>query len=122
MIQTAENRNVKIVKGLQNGKGEVQIEPLIGPDELKQAGRLYAKVTLKPGCSIGYHTHQAESETYYILSGEAKYDDNGMTKMLKAGDVTYTALGAGHGIENISDKDLVFIGLILFHPEESAGV
>lgn len=118
MISLAGKREVKVIKGLQNGKGEVIMEHLLSPDELKQAGRLYAKVTLKKGCSIGYHTHQAESETYYILSGEAKYNDNGVEKILKAGDVSYTGSGEGHGIENVSDEDLVFMGLIIFHPEE----
>ena len=32
---------------------------------------------LEPGCSIGYHSHETNSEIIYILSGEARclYDD-----------------------------------------------
>lgn len=118
MISTEKTREPKIVKGLQNGKGEVIMEHLLGSDELKKAGRLYAKITLKKGCSIGYHEHHGESETYYILSGEGEYNDNGTKKILRAGDVSYTGGGEGHGIENVSDQDLVFMGLIIFHPEE----
>ncbi len=117
MIYSKKERSVQRVQNLQGGKGETMMELFLGQDELKRAGRLYAKVTLEPGCSIGYHTHQAESETYYILAGEGKYDDNGVEKILHAGDVSYTGPGCGHGIENVSDQRLVFIALILFHPE-----
>ncbi|WP_302359906.1 cupin domain-containing protein [uncultured Megasphaera sp.] len=48
-----------------------------------------------------------------MLSGEGQYDDNGVIRTVKRGDVTYTSDGKGHGLENNSDTDLVFIALIM---------
>ncbi len=56
-------------------------------------------MTLEPGCSLGYHEHQGESETYYILTGEGTYDDNGRIRPVKAGDVTFTPDGCGHALD-----------------------
>lgn len=47
------------------------------------------------------------------MSGEGEYDDNGVIRTVKRGDVTYTSDGKGHGLENKSDSDLVFIALIM---------
>ena len=75
--------------------------------------RLYAQVTIEKGCSLGYHEHHGETETYYILSGEGEYDDNGVKRPVKAGDITITPDGKGHGLTNTGDTDLVFMALII---------
>lgn len=62
---------------------------------------------------MGYHVHQGNAEAYYILSGEGIYDDNGTVRTVKAGDVTYTPSGKGHGLENKGPNDLVFVALII---------
>lgn len=105
----------KRVEGMRGGKGHVIIEELLGEDEFRGKARLYAKVTLERGCSIGYHEHHNESETYYILSGEGSYNDNGESRAVKAGDVTFTPDGTGHGIENTGSDDLVLMALILLY-------
>ena len=63
---------------------------------------------------LGYHEHHNESETYYILRGEGDYNDNGVIRPVKAGDVTFTPDGKGHGMKNTGDTDLVFMALIIF--------
>lgn len=40
-------------------------------------------MTIEPGCSLGYHEHHNESETYYILRGEGDYNDNGVIRPVK---------------------------------------
>ena len=57
--------------------------------------------------------HHNESETYYILSGEGEYDDNGTKRQVKAGDMTYTPDGCGHGLKNTGLNNLVFMALII---------
>ena len=42
-----------------------------------------------------------------------EYDDNGTKRMVKAGDITYTPDGRGHGLINTGDTDLVFMALII---------
>lgn len=98
---------------LQGAKGFYTMKRLLDEEQLNGKCGLYAEVTLEPGAELGYHEHHGESETYYILSGEGEYDDNGTKRAVKAGDVTFTPSGCGHNIENTGDKDLVFMALII---------
>jgi len=114
MIKRNLNYETKINENMRGGDGSVKIESLLTPDELNNKGRLYAKITLEPGCSIGYHIHEGEMESYHIISGVAEYDDNGKTVSLQAGDTTHTPNGESHGIKNTGEEPLVLIALILF--------
>ena len=64
-------------ENMAGGKGHVIIKHILEDKELNGKCKMYAEVTLEPGCSLGYHEHHNESETYYILRGEGNYDDNG---------------------------------------------
>lgn len=101
------------VENMRGGNGHVMIKHILDKEQLNEKCKMYAQVTLETGCSIGYHEHFGESETYYILSGEGVYDDNGTKRTVKAGDVTYTPNGMGHGMTNEGTEDLVFMALIL---------
>ncbi len=107
--------SIKRVEGMRGGKGHVIVEDILGEQEFRGKGRLYAKVTLEPGCSIGYHEHHNESETYYFLSGEGEYSDNGKLMTVRPGDATFTPDGTGHGLENTGSENLVFMALILLY-------
>ena len=100
-------------ENMAGGKGHVIIKHILEEKELNGKCKMYAEVTLEPGCSLGYHEHHNESETYYILRGEGNYDDNGRIRPVKAGDVTFTPDGMGHELTNKGDTDLVFMALII---------
>jgi quercetin dioxygenase-like cupin family protein len=104
----------EIIENMCGGKGHVIIKHILGDHELNGKAGLYAQVTIEPGCTLGFHEHHAESETYYILSGTGLYNDNGVSRTVNAGDITYTGSGFGHGLDNIGDTDLVFMALIIF--------
>lgn len=96
-----------------NGVGAVLIEKVLD-EELGDKCGLYAKVTIPAGSVLGYHEHHGNGESYFILSGEAVYDDNGTKRTIKAGDATWTPDGSGHGVDNSQGKaDLVFMALIV---------
>lgn len=98
-----------------NGVGEITVRSLLnGPDEMSGKGRVFAHTTVYPGSAIGYHVHNGDSETYYILSGTGRYSDNGEICTVTAGDVTYCAPGCGHSIEAIGDEPVEMIALILY--------
>ena len=97
------------IENMAGGQGHVLIKRLLNEKQLNGKCGL----TLEPGCSLGYHEHHNESETYYILSGKGIYSDNGTLRMVKAGDVTFTPDGQGHGMTNTGDEDLVFMALII---------
>jgi mannose-6-phosphate isomerase-like protein (cupin superfamily) len=96
------------------GEGHMDSMPLLKDDEFHGKGRVFAVNTLKPGHSIGVHTHKGDFEVYYILKGEGLYHDNGADVRVKAGDVAYTWDGQSHGIINDGAEDLEMIALILF--------
>ena len=96
-----------------NGKGGLKLD-LVLDEELGDKCGLYAKVTIPAGSTLGYHEHHGEGESYFILSGEAVYDDNGTKRRISAGDTTWTPSGSGHGVDNSAgSEDLVFMALIV---------
>ena len=107
------NPKIEIAKNVAGGNGEVVKKHQLTAAELNDKTRMFAEITLAPGCSIGYHEHRGESETYYILSGTGTYNDNGTVRAVAPGEVTFTPSGSGHGLENSGTSDLVFIALIL---------
>ena len=50
------------------GKGAIRLEKLHTPEEMRGKCALYARVTMPPGASVGYHTHVCDSESYFILT------------------------------------------------------
>jgi len=106
--------NITYMENPCGGVGRMKLEHVLGPAELKDKCGLYARVTLKPGDVLGYHEHHGNGECYFILSGEGEYDDNGKKRMVRAGDVTWTPDGSGHGLSNAGGKeDVVFMALIV---------
>lgn len=96
------------------GKGKMKLEKLLAPEQMKDKCGLFARVTLPPGAVLGFHEHHGNNESYFILSGSGDYDDNGTVRTVKAGDVTWTPDGSGHGLSNENGaEDLVFIALII---------
>ena len=96
MITTASEHQVDKVEQMAGGKGHVIIEHLLGEKELDGKCGLYAKVTIEPNCTLGFHEHHGETETYYILSGEGSYNDGEKSYPVKAGDVTFCVHGTDH--------------------------
>ena len=114
MIVRKKDYPEEIRKNMRGGDGEVSIIDLMPVEYANKKCRLFAKITLKNGCSIGLHSHVKEVETYYIISGNGiAYDDEGTEISLDPGDGMYTGFGAGHSIKNPGSEDLVFIALIL---------
>ena len=104
--------NIRRVENMCGGRGHVIIKDILDEAQLNKKCRMYAEVTLEPGCTLGYHVHHNESETYYIIKGQGEYDDNGTKRPVTVGDKTFTPDGCGHGIANTGDEDLVFMALI----------
>ena len=107
----------KIIEHANGGKGHLILEPVATPDTLDAMSshcRLYVKATLEKGCSMGVHQHKGDGEIYYVLSGKGLYTDNDTTYEMGPGDAAFCKNGNRHGIENIGEEDLVFMGLIIY--------
>ena len=82
--------------------------------------KIELKVTMEPEAVLGYHEHHGETETYYILSGQGEYDDNGRKVPAAKGDVFFCNDGCGHDIRCIGEEPLSFMALIVI-PELKIG-
>lgn len=115
MIRKANECSVKINENMRGGDGSVRMTSLIsGPEELQNKGRLFNIITLEPGCSIGYHVHENETELFYIIKGTAIYNDGGEETPISVGDVAIVEPGNSHGIANRADETCELVALILY--------
>ena len=93
----------------KGGKGNF----LVKTYEDDRAKIMYGR--LEPGCSIGLHTHEGNSEIIYIISGEADYIMDEGTEHGVAGQCHYCAMGHEHYVENQTDHDLLFLAIVAEH-------
>jgi len=114
MVKRKASYETKINENMRGGEGTVKIEQLLTPEELNNKGRLFAKITIEPGSSIGNHVHEGEMESFFVISGEAEYNDSGEIITLFPGDTTLTPSGKGHSIKSSGKEPLELIALILF--------
>ena len=114
MIRKNAEFTTEMRENMRGGDGVVEVTSFVSAAELNDRGRLFGKIVLKPGCGIGYHVHEKDSELFYILKGTATYDDNGTKTTLAAGDLALTPAGTGHSIKNEGVEDVELIALIVF--------
>ncbi len=98
---------------LRDGKGLVKREFIIEGENLRNKAKLFCKITIPQGNSIGMHEHSDDFEVYYILKGSANVLDGDKIVNVNEGDVVYTADKNKHYIENIGNEDLEFIAVVI---------
>ena len=100
-------------ENMAGGKGHVIIKHILEEKELNGKCKMYAEVTLEPGCSIGEHPHQPDAEFCYMLEGELTILDNGEEHTVYPGDAWICGDGAVHYSKNTSDKPAVFLAVVV---------
>ena len=113
MIKRKVDINTVQLLEFKGGKGSVDLIKFMESEDNCGKGRFFAYCTLPQGCSLGYHQHNGEFETYYFLKGTAKVCDNGTEEILGPGDCMVCYDGCSHSLENIGDCDLEYIAIIL---------
>ena len=114
MVINRSDMKVEDKERMRDGEGSVHLTYLLDASTQKNA-RLFAEITLNPGCSIGNHRHDSETEYYFILSGTGLVNDNGREVQVKQGDSIITGDGASHNIKNTGSVPLVFHAIIITH-------
>ena len=114
MIRKSTELKTEYRENMRGGNGVVEITNFVTPAELNDKGRLFANITLKPGCGIGYHVHENDSEIFYLMKGEALYNDNGTECVCTAGDVMVCPAGSGHAIACKGEKDAEVCAVIVY--------
>ncbi len=112
MIKRPAEMKTDVRDQMRGGSGTTEILNIIPNDELNHA-RLFSKITLPVGSSIGEHTHLKETEYYYILDGTGIVEEADGEKPVCRGDVVITGDGESHGIRNSGDIPLVFMAVII---------
>lgn len=114
MVKKFNSFSPELRENMRGGDGTVEVTGFVSAEELNNKGRLFGTIRLKPGCGIGYHVHENDSELFYIVKGTAVYDDNGTKTVVTAGDVTLTPAGTGHSIKNEGTEDVELVALIVY--------
>ena len=114
MIRKAADCKKVFNEKMRGGNGIVEITSFATPEELNNKGRLFANITLKPGCGIGYHVHEGESELFYVMKGDVIYNDNGTECACTAGDVMICPAGSGHAIACSGEEAAEVCAVILY--------
>ena len=113
MLIKNTNRTVKTREAMREGPGSVLIKDVCSKEDLYEKGRLYAQMTLKQNCGVGYHQHENEKEIFVILKGQAIYNDDGHEYIVREGDVTICEDGHSHAITNVEAEDCEVMALII---------
>jgi mannose-6-phosphate isomerase-like protein (cupin superfamily) len=112
MVIRQNQMKSEIKEKMRGGEGSAAIRHLVDCQNEKNI-RMLAEITLQPGCSIGNHSHEAETEYFIILSGSGTVNDNGAEMRVEAGDSIVTGNGASHSISNSGSVPLVLNAIIV---------
>jgi mannose-6-phosphate isomerase-like protein (cupin superfamily) len=112
MVKRMTDMEKQVREKMRGGNGPVEILHIFRQEELKGKTRLFARMRIPPGSSIGYHVHEGEEEIFYILAGTGHVIEQGVSSDVGPGDAVLTGAG-GHSIENRRDAPLELLAVIL---------
>lgn len=115
MIRKNHEMEHEVRERMRDGDGAVEILHIFRSKELKGRTRLFARLRLKAGSSIGFHRHEGEEEIFYILSGKGEVSEGGPVSAVEPGDAVLTGGGAGHSIANAGPDALELLAVILVY-------
>jgi mannose-6-phosphate isomerase-like protein (cupin superfamily) len=113
MIKGKDLMERELRERMREGAGKVEILHVFSREELRGKARLFARLRLVKGSSIGYHLHEAEEEIFYVLSGRGLVTEDGRVSEVGPGDAVLTGGGGGHSIENRGEEPLELMAVIL---------
>ena len=112
MVIQRNKMKTEVKEKMRGGEGSTGLVYLVDCEQETNI-RMLAELTLQPGCSLGNHNHDAETEYFVILSGNGTVNDNGVDVPVKTGDAMITGKGASHSIKNTGTVPLVFHAIIV---------
>jgi quercetin dioxygenase-like cupin family protein len=84
---------------------------LASPEHGGAKNMIFGIVTFPPGSDPGTHSHAAEEEVIYVISGNGETVVGGQTYPLAPGVAVFTEPGVEHGVKNTGDQDLVLVSV-----------
>lgn len=112
MVIRKNTMEAEVRSKMRDGKGDCRVTFLAGR-QLQKHVKLFSRLDIPAGASIGPHSHSGETEYYYILEGQGIVDDDGTVRKVEQGDVVVTTGGASHSVENTGSVPLEMIAIIV---------
>ena len=103
------NLEVNVAACFKGGKGDYVSRRFVDENNKIMLG------TLAPGASIGFHSHDSDSEIMYFLEGEATVLTHDGEEKLLPGQAHYCPMGSSHSLVNRGDRDLKFLAIVPVH-------
>jgi len=113
MFRRKSGMRREAIEKARGGEGVTIFDHIFETDEMGTNCRVLAKLTLEPGTSIGYHTHENEEDIYYVLNGIATVNINGDTRLVYPGEAARLEVGGSHSIANEGQEPLEVISVIV---------
>ena len=99
----------QVIHGFKGGAGEVDMRSF-ADDKCKMM-----LTTLKPGASSGLHLHEQNSEVIYVQKGTLTFHYDDAIEEVQAGQVHYCPMGHSHYMENLTEQDVIYFGIVPEH-------
>lgn len=87
-------------------------------DDFGEKGHLLQVVTIPPHTRQRMHSHEVQTEVFYILEGEATITINDADYSAKPGDAIICSPGDIHNLWNKTDKDFRLVVFKINLPKE----
>jgi quercetin dioxygenase-like cupin family protein len=87
-------------------------------DDFDEKGHLLQIVTIPPDTRQRMHSHEEQTEVFYILEGEATITINGVDYPARPGDAFICSPGDIHNLWNKTDKDFRLVVFKINLPED----
>lgn len=113
MIRRLQDQRVVRVEKPHDGEGAIEMRHIVEAEHHKNLHlKTMARITVRPGDAVGYHTHEGVTEIVYILEGRALYFD-GAERILEPGDAAIVAEKDGQSIRCADDQPMTYMAVIL---------
>ena len=87
-------------------------------DDFDEKGHLLQVVTIPPNTRQRMHSHEVQTEVFYILEGEATITINGADYPARLGDAFICSPGDVHNVWNKTEEDFRLVVFKINLPEE----
>ena len=81
-------------------------------EQLPASCRLFSRIELPAGASIGLHRHEGEAEMFYVPSGHPTLTDDGAEYTAQPGDCIVTRSGHSHAVRNNGGEPVELLACI----------
>lgn len=110
MIARFEDAEKIVIENMRGGQGKVT---LLKSRLLPIHTKMYAKIIVPAGASIGYHMHTEDEEIIYCLEGSGKIKTEHQIIEFQKGDIQYTPSMSSHSVINDTSSDLVVLAIVV---------